>query len=68
MLAGDGAEGAASGGAMAAAALAFVGAVTEGVATGVAGVDDDTAEARTRSTDELLAPQVASASTPAATN
>jgi hypothetical protein len=53
---------------MAAAALAFVGAVTEGVATGVAGVDDDTAEARTRSTDELLAPQVASASTPAATN
>src|ERR1019366_6076520 len=49
----------------------LVGAAKEVVGAGVAGgvgVGDATAEARTRSTDELLAAHVASSSTPAATN
>src|SRR5450631_963471 len=56
------------------AAPGLVGAAKEVVGAGVAGVAGDggdgdaTAEARTRSTDELLAPHVASSSTPAATN
>src|ERR1035437_2180933 len=50
------------------AAVVFVGAAADDVEAGVAAAGDATAEARTRSTDELLAPHVASNCTPAVTN
>src|ERR1019366_8359351 len=50
------------------AAPGLVGAAKEVVGAGGVGAGDATAEARTRSTDELLAAHVASSSTPAAPN
>src|ERR1019366_935990 len=71
-LAGAGAAGAAASVAAAMAlgpaAVIFAGAAAEDVEAAVAATGDATAEARTRSTDELLAPHVASNCTPAVTN